>query len=122
MAKSLVASACSQSSRIVGNTSRNTIVPKAIKAKPAVPINNAFLKTQSHLQGSMSVRYAHSDLQVPDFTDYRLTSSQGREDFHQRERERKIERKSFYYTVTAGIGVGGVYVANVSDDTINNAF
>lgn len=122
MAKSLVASACSQSSRIVGNTSRNTIIPKTIKAKPAVPITNAFLKTQSHLQGrpstscniftgSMSVRYAHSDLQVPDFTDYRLTSSQGREGFHQRERERKIERKSFYYTVTAGIGVGGVYVA-----------
>ena len=48
----------------------------------------------------MSVRYAHSDLQVPDYTDYRLKPSEGKIDFHKRERERKIQRKSFYYTVT----------------------
>ena len=50
--------------------------------------------------GQMSVRYAHSDLQVPDYNDYRLKPSEGKIDFHKRERERKTERKSFYYTVT----------------------
>jgi len=122
MVKTVVSSACSQSSRIVGNTAQKTVIPKIAKAAPSIPSNNALLKAQSHLQGrpstscnvmtgSMSVRYAHSDLQVPDFTDYKITPSQGRENFHERERERKIERKSFYYTVTAGIGVGGVYTA-----------
>merc|ERR1712183_830526 len=63
------------------------------------------------LTGSMSVRFAHTDLQVPDLTSYKLAPSQGRENFHNRERERKGERKSFLYTVTAGLGVGGVYCA-----------
>jgi len=116
MVKTVVGSACSHTSRIVGNTARKTVIPKVVKADPSIPSNNALLKAQSHLQGSMSVRFAHSDLQVPDFTDYKLTPSQGRENFHERERERKIERKSFYYTVTAGIGVGGVYAAKTVVD------
>lgn len=129
MVKTLVGAACSHSSRVVGNATCKNVVPKVASARPAIPTNNAFLKSQSHLQGrpstscniftgSMSVRYAHSDLQVPDFTDYRLAPSQGKENFHQRERERKIERKSFYYTVTAGIGVGGVYLAKTVVDGV----
>lgn len=59
----------------------------------------------------MSVRFAHSDLSVPDFGAYRIEPSKGKHNFHKRERERKLERKSFYYTVTAGLGMGGVYCA-----------
>jgi len=122
MVRTIVGSACSQTLRVVGNTPRPVVIPKVVKYETSIPLNNAVLKMSSHIQGrpstscnvltgSMTVRYAHSDLQVPDFSNYRVATSQGRDDFHRRERERKIERKSFYYTVTAGIGIGGVYFA-----------
>jgi len=122
MVKTALGSACSHTAKIVGNSSPAGVIPKLAKKLPEVPANNGLFKNATLLQGrpsvscnvltgQMSVRYAHSDLQVPDYTDYRLKPSEGKIDFHKRERERKIQRKSFYYTVTAGIGVGGVYTA-----------
>jgi len=128
MVKTLVGSACSHSVKVVGNASPKNIIPAAAKAKPSVPFNT-LLQSQTTMQGrpstssniltgSMSVRFAHTDLQVPDLTSYKLAPSQGRENFHNRERERKRERKSFLYTVTAGCGVGGVYCAKTAVDGV----
>jgi len=50
----------------------------------------------------MSVRYAHTDVTVPSFDDYRIksTSNQAITDFRKREDDRRLDQKSFYYAVT----------------------
>ena len=50
----------------------------------------------------MSVRYAHTDVSVPDFDDYRIktASSETLTDFRKNEDQRRIDNKSFNYAIT----------------------
>lgn len=128
MVKTLVSSARSQTLKVVGNSACDSVISKVAQAKPVIPMSNTLLKnnflqgrpsTSCNLfAGNISARYAHTDLQVPDFSDYRIAPSKGAANFHEKERERKLERKSFYYTVTAGCGIGGVYLAKAIVSTV----
>ena len=50
----------------------------------------------------MGVRYAHTDVTVPDFNDYRVgnLSPQSLTNFREREDQRRTDNKSFNYAVT----------------------
>jgi len=130
LTKTAFTSACSHTTRIVGNSPKNflpTVSKPALKKLP----NNALLMTNKHLSskpsmslnvfsGTMAVRYAHTDLQVPDFSNYKVAPTKSTVDFHEKERQRKLEKKSFYYTVTAGIGMGVVYGAkNIVESVVS---
>lgn len=55
--------------------------------------------------GAMSVRYAHTDVAVPDFDAYRVknVSPQSVKDFRKNEDDRKLDSKSFNYAITGKI-------------------
>ena len=59
----------------------------------------------------MSVRYAHTDVTVPSFEDYRIqsASSQTIKEFRKREDQRRLDQKSYYYAVT-----GAYWLPNLS--------
>lgn len=103
--------------RIIGDQ-----IPAAaavVKSKPTLP----FSKTKSRFptgkllatvsgNGSSFVRYAHSDVSVPDFSVYRKKmASQTVQEFREEEENRKLKSKTFNYAISAGIWMGGVYTA-----------
>ena len=55
----------------------------------------------------MSVRYAHTDVTVPDFDEYRIktSSSQSISDFRKNERQRRVDKKSFDYAITGKLSI-----------------
>lgn len=60
---------------------------------------------------SFSFRCSHSDVTVPDFGMYRKLQDQDVVKFRDAEEQRKLERKTFDYAVSAGLWMGGVYMA-----------
>ncbi|XP_076748807.1 Rieske iron-sulfur protein [Xylocopa sonorina] len=100
--------------------SGRVIKPKTV-TKPAVTrmvtqsmhesLITGALRVSSGLGASLLAiqrRLAHSDIQWPDFTEYRRRAVK-RPDV--RSRESASRRKTFTYLITAGIGVGGVCAA-----------
>lgn len=61
--------------------------------------------------GSPSVRYAHSDVTVPDYSAYRIEKKETAQNFRKEEDERKLRTKTFNYAVSAGLWMGGAYAA-----------
>ncbi|XP_074644931.1 cytochrome b-c1 complex subunit Rieske, mitochondrial-like [Tubulanus polymorphus] len=96
--------------------SKNVVVPPAPECHTSdalstkfVPTSRTGVKVQSFTSGSMQVRYAHTDIQVPDFSAYRKESTM---DPSQLSKKTDTVRKSFTYLVTAGsLGVAGLYSA-----------
>nr|XP_009858033.1 cytochrome b-c1 complex subunit Rieske, mitochondrial-like [Ciona intestinalis] len=123
-ARTAFSSKMSNTMHIIGNSFKPP-APVALKqAGPAVPRTNATVKnrgmfltgkvsTAVSLIGPSSVRYAHSDVTVPDFNDYRPNnvSNTAITNFREKEEQRKKDTKTFNYAITAGAWIGGVYVA-----------
>ncbi|XP_039260062.2 cytochrome b-c1 complex subunit Rieske, mitochondrial-like [Styela clava] len=61
--------------------------------------------------GAPSVRYAHTDAAVPDFSAYRQKLKDDVSDFRKTEDERKLRTKTYHYAISAGVCMGGVYLA-----------
>lgn len=96
-------------------STQKLIVPAAEECHTAqslahlMPKSKFGVKAELSLSGSSQVRYAHTDLQVPDFSYYRRDSGQ---DPSKPSRESDVTRKSFTYLVTAGtLGIAGAYSA-----------
>jgi len=66
------------------------------------------VKVTSGLFSSTSVRYAHTDIRVPDFSDYRRSELQDRT---ARNRDSHAARNSFTYLIVGGGTAAGVYSA-----------
>jgi len=124
LAKTAFSSCVSHTLQVIGNSSRTLAAPVASKAAGLkVPKNNASFKqpafltskpsTTLSLTGAMSVRFAHTDVTVPDFSVYKddNVSPQSITDFKEHEKQRREEMKTFNYAVTAGLWMGGVYAA-----------
>lgn len=61
--------------------------------------------------GASTLRYAHSDASVPDFSAYRQKLKDDVADFREAEDKRKLNNKTFHYAVSASVCMGGVYLA-----------
>uniref|UniRef100_H2ZLE1 Cytochrome b-c1 complex subunit Rieske, mitochondrial n=1 Tax=Ciona savignyi TaxID=51511 RepID=H2ZLE1_CIOSA len=123
LARTALTSMVSNKIQIIGNSLKPP-PPAIMKSSIKVPRNNATLPKQGmilngktstvvSLAGVTKVRYAHSDVTVPDFNDYRPSnvSSTSVSEFREREDQRKKDNKTFNYAITAGAWIGGVYVA-----------
>ena len=55
--------------------------------------------------GAMNVRYAHTDVTVPNFDDYRVKtlSNEAIKDFRKNEDQRRLDQKSFNYAVSGNV-------------------
>jgi len=124
LAKTAFSSCVSHTLQVIGNGSRKLAAPVVSRAASmAVPQNNYTMNqpkllnakpsTTLSMTGAMSVRFAHSDVTVPDFSVYKdnNVSPQAITDFKQHEEQRREEMKTFNYAVTAGLWMGGVYAA-----------
>lgn len=68
--------------------------------------------------GSVSARYAHTDVKVPDFSEYRNNLS---EDPAQRTKDNSDERHTYSYLTTFGVGLATAYGAKaVVTDIVAN--
>jgi len=124
LAKTALSSCITHTLQIIGNGSRTLAAPVVMKSAALnIPHNNATTKkakllsatpsTTLSLTGAMSVRYAHTDVTVPDFSVYKddNVSPQSISNFKEHEKNRREEMKTFNYAVTAGLCMGGVYAA-----------
>ncbi|XP_076810922.1 cytochrome b-c1 complex subunit Rieske, mitochondrial-like [Clavelina lepadiformis] len=115
--------AISSTIQIIGSNSGSRCAPAVMK-KPEIKMpQNTLTLTKKPITGNvattvsftrpMGVRYAHTDVTVPDFNDYRVgnLSPQSLTNFREREDQRRTDNKSFNYAVTAGAGILGVYAA-----------
>jgi len=73
------------------------------------------VRTRSGLLTAASVRYAHTDIRVPDFSDYRRTSLQ---DHKASNRDSAPVRNTFSYLIVGGGAVVGVYSAKTIVTTL----
>lgn len=73
----------------------------------AAPRIGSIHATSSILAPS-SVRYAHTDIRVPDFSDYRRSETQ---DSQSNNRDTVVARNTFSYLIVGGGAVAGVYSA-----------
>jgi len=67
-----------------------------------------FVQASSSLFSSASVRYAHTDIRVPDFSDYRRSKTM---DPTANTRDSDAERKTFTYLIVGAGAAGGAYSA-----------
>nr|CAB3267529.1 cytochrome b-c1 complex subunit Rieske, mitochondrial-like [Phallusia mammillata] len=123
IARGALSSMVSNTVQVIGNSvPRST--PVVLKAADVlIPRNNMTLankmaptgrvSTTTSFSGLMSIRYAHSDVTVPDYSDYKVdnVTKQSITDFRKSEDERRTENKSFNYAVSAAVWMGGVYAA-----------
>jgi len=70
---------------------------------------NGQVKVTAGIRGTSSVRCAHTDIRIPDFTDYRRNSTK---DPTSRARESAPGRQTFSYLITGAVsGITGAYCA-----------
>lgn len=85
----------------------NSVKPSTIESLGSLLVRGN-LKVTNSFTKSHSVRYAHTDIKVPDFKDYRNSLS---EDPTQSSKDKADEKHTFSYISTFGVGLATAYGA-----------
>lgn len=110
----------SHTAQIITKQLQNVAPPAVIKAASAAPSHHRYVPlgcptgkvvATVSLTGLSSIRCAHSDVTVPDFSMYREQKAVDAIAFRESEDKRKMDTKAFNYAVSAGLWMGGVYAA-----------
>ena len=103
---------------VFSKTTQPLAAPVALRAKlPEVAVKPKCLLPKGppsatvSLFGPSSVRYAHTDITVPDFSVYRSEMKEAGRNFREEEDERKLRAKTFNYAISASLWMGGAYAA-----------
>ncbi|XP_071816945.1 cytochrome b-c1 complex subunit Rieske, mitochondrial-like [Apostichopus japonicus] len=112
----------SATAQIVASQLRPAVVAVASAPKPVLPDRpefwhtqqslssiapkSCFLRATSGVQGPSQVRYAHTDIQFPDFDEYRRETAA-----NQPSESRSVDRKAFTYMLVGGGSVAAAYAA-----------
>jgi len=85
----------------------NAFVPSSSKSFSKLLINGN-LRVSNAFTRSTSVRYSHTDIKVPDFTEYRTSLT---ENPNQSNKQTADERQTYSYLSTFGVGLATAYGA-----------
>lgn len=123
----------SATTQIVASQLRPAVVALSSAPKPVLPDRpefwhtqqslssiapkSCFLKASSGVQGPTQVRYAHSDIQIPDFSEYRRETTASP---NQASEAGSIDRRAFTYMLVGGGAVAAAYSAkNIVTDFLS---